>query len=134
MIKQIFANLPVKDLKKSMDFFTALGFTFNKQFTDDKAACLVLGENIYSMLLVEKFFQSFIGKKVINSSRYSEVINALSMESREKVDELFDKAIASGARKFRQEDLGWMYSQGFEDLDGHLWEVFWMDPHKIEKT
>lgn len=133
MSQQIFVNLPVKDLKKSMDFFTSLGYTFNSQFTDENAACLVISENIYFMLLIEKFFNTFTPKKIIDTRTEVEVINALMVDSRKEVDELADKAFKAGAKKSRDpEDLGFMYSRSFEDLDGHLWEVGHMEPNYIE--
>lgn len=134
MSTKIFVNLPVKDLKRSMAFFKALGFTFNKQFTDENAACLVISEDIYSMLLTEKFFKSFIKKEIADSSKTTEVITALMLDSRKEVDELYEKAIKAGAKKLREtEENGGMYDRSFEDLDGHLWEVGYMDPSHIEK-
>ena len=128
MIKQIFVNLPVKDLNKSIDFFTKLGFTFNPEFTDEKATCMIIGENIYAMLLVEKFFSSFVKKPIINAKKDIEVINALSVESRAKVDEIMNKVIKAGGKEPKPaQDYGWMYSRAFEDLDGHVWEIFFMD-------
>lgn len=128
MIKQIFVNLPVKDLEKTKEFWLKLGFTFNPQFTDEKAAALVMGENIFAMLLTEPFFKTFIKKEIADSSKTTEVINAVSVESREKVDELVNKAIEAGATSYKDpDDYGWMYSKAFQDLDGHLWEVLWMD-------
>ena len=135
MPTQIFVNLPVKDLKRSMDFFTNLGYHFNKQFTDERAACLVISENIFFMLLLEKFFNSFTPKRIIDTRTEVEVINALMVDSRKEVDELVDKAFKAGAKKSRDpEDLGFMYSRSFEDLDGHIWEFGYMDPSHIEPT
>ena len=135
MPTQIFVNLPVKDLNKSMSFFTSMGYHFNKQFTDERAACLVISENIYFMLLIEKFFNTFTPKRVIDTRTEVEVINALMVDSRKEVDELVDKAFKAGAKKYRNpEELGFMYSRSFEDLDGHLWEVGYMDPKHIEST
>lgn len=134
MIKQIFVNLPVKDLQKTKDFFAKLGFTFNPQFTDENAASMVIGENIFAMLITEKFFLTFTDKQITDSSTNTEVINAISLESKEKVDEMADKAIAAGGKKTKDQDYGWMYSRGFEDLDGHLWEVMYMDEKNIPEN
>ena len=123
---QIFVNLPVKDLKKTMDFFGKLGFSFNPVFTDENAACLVISENIYAMLLVEKFFKSFIpGKEISDARKSTEVLTALSAGSRQEVDELVGKAVAAGGSEYRQvQDYGWMYGRAFQDINGHIWEVF----------
>jgi len=132
MAKQIFVNLPVKDLKKSMDFFTKLGFTFNPQFTDDNAACMIIGENIYSMLLMEKFFKGFTKKEISDAKKTTEVLIAIDAESREKVDELIKKAVDAGGTIYREpDDHGWMYAHSFADLDGHQWEVLYMDTNKM---
>lgn len=134
MVTNIFVNLPVKDLKKTMEFFKKLGFTFNKQFTDDKAASLEIGKNIFAMLITEPFFKTFIKKEIADASKTAEVINAISVESKEQVDEMVDKAFAAGAVKYKEaDDYGWMYSRSFQDLDGHLWEVLYMDLSKLPK-
>ncbi|MBG9943968.1 VOC family protein [Brevibacillus formosus] len=126
--KQIFVNLPVKDLNKSIDFFTAIGYEFNPQFTDQNAACLVIGENIFAMLLVEEFFQTFTKKELADATRSTEVIVALSADSKEQVDEIVNKALAAGATPSNDPvDHGFMYSWSFQDLDGHLWEFLYMD-------
>ena len=130
---KIFVNLPIKDLKKTMGFFTKLGFTFNKQFTNDKAACMVISEENYVMLLLETFFKDFTKKEIPDTAKSSEVILALSYESREKVDEILKKVLKAGGKEYGKQDYGWMYSRGFQDINGHLWEVFWMDPNKVEK-
>jgi hypothetical protein len=131
---QIFVNLPVKNLGKTIAFFTKLGFTFNPHFTDKKAACMIIGKNIFAMLLVEKFFKMFTKKKIANTKKTTEVLLALSVESRKKVDELMRKAIKAGGKEPRKpEDHGWMYGRDFEDLDGHIWEVFTMDMRKMPK-
>lgn len=124
---QIFINLPVKDLKKSISFFTHLGYSFNPQFTDEKATCMIISESIFVMLLVEPFFKSFIKKDIADASRTTEVILCLSAESKKAVDDLVRKAVeAGGTVPNPQQDQGFMYSHGFEDLDGHLWEVMYM--------
>ena len=133
MATKIFVNLPVKDLKKTVEFFTKLGFTFNPQFTDKNAACMIIDKNIYSMLIVEKFFKTFIPKKKISDAKKNtEVLNALTLETRLKVDEMIRKVIAAGGKEYRKvQDLGWMYARAFEDLDGHIWEIFFMDENKM---
>ena len=129
MHKQIFINLSVKDLKRSMEFFTKLGYTFNPQFTDDKAAALVLGENLFAMLITEPFFATFIpGLAIADTKSQVETLTALSVQSREEVDGIVTKAVAAGGTAFREsEDHGWMYSRAYRDLDGHIWEVVWID-------
>lgn len=135
MVKQLFVNLPVNDLQKSIAFFTALGFTFNAEFTDEKATCMILGENMFAMLLVEPFFKSFIKKEISNAHTTTEVLNALALESREKVDEIMHRALEAGGKENRDVlDYGWMYNRAFEDLDGHIWEVFFMDETKKPKA
>jgi predicted lactoylglutathione lyase len=130
---KIFVNLPVKDLKKSMEFFTGLGFSFNPQFTDENAACLVFSDSIYAMLLTEKFFKTFVTKEIADTTKTIEVINALFLDSRKEVDELVDKALKAGAGKYREPDeMDFMYSRSFSDLDGHLWEVGYMDPNHVQ--
>ena len=129
MATQIFVNLPVKDLKKSITFFEALGYSFNPQFTNDDAGCLVISDTIYAMLLTEPFFKTFIKKEIADAKKSAEAIIALSVETREQVDELVNKALKAGAEKSSEaQDHGWMYQWGFQDLDGHLWEVFYSDP------
>jgi predicted lactoylglutathione lyase len=128
----IFINLPVKDLTRSKDFFTKLGFTFNPQFTNDKGACLVISDTIYAMLLTETFFQTFTKKQIVDAAKSTEVMLALSTDSRTGVDEMIKKVISAGGKEFKEpQDYGHMYTRGFEDLDGHIWEVFWMDPKSI---
>jgi uncharacterized protein len=134
MTTKIFVNLPVKDLNKSVDFFTKLGFNFNPQFTDENATCLIVGEDIFVMLLVEKFFKSFTKKEICDTSKNTEAILALSVESKEKVDQMMGKALEAGGSEPREkQDHGWMYGRSFEDVDGHLWEVFFMEESAIQK-
>jgi predicted lactoylglutathione lyase len=131
--QKVFINLPVKDLDKSKEFFAKLGYTFNPQFTDENAACMIISDNIYTMLLVEKFFATFTPKKVIDGKTGVEAINALNCPSRAAVDEIVNKALAAGGKKYNEpQDHGFMYQWGFEDLDGHLWEYFWMDPSFVQ--
>lgn len=133
MSTKIFVNLPVKDLAVSMDFFTELGYSFDPQFTDDKAACLCISDDIYAMLLVEPFFQTFIKKKIADARTSTETIVALSADSREQVDELVDKALAAGARPASEtQDEGFLYARSFQDPDGHHWEVFYMDQAALQ--
>jgi len=133
MATSIFVNLPVKDLNRSVEFFTQLGYTFNQQFTDDNATCMVISENIYAMLLVEKFFKSFIRKDIADASKVKESLIALSAGSKADVDGLIEKVInAGGIEVSDPQDQGFMYSRAFEDLDGHHWEIFWMDPSAIQ--
>ena len=134
MIKQIFVNLPVKDLKKTIDFFTKLGFTFNPQFTDENATCMIVGENIFAMLLVEKFFKTFTPKEISDAKKNTEVLLALSVESKIQVDDMIKKVLAAGGKEPRKaQDHGWMYGRSFEDLDGHIWEVFYMNEAGMPK-
>ncbi|MBC9933238.1 VOC family protein [Chitinophaga qingshengii] len=129
MAKQIFVNLPVKDLQKSIQFFTQLGYSFNKEFTDDKAGCMVISEAIYVMLLVEPFFKTFTNNGICDTSRHTECINCLSADSREDVDAVVAKAVALGATTPKApQDHGIMYGHGFTDLDGHHWEYMFMEP------
>lgn len=128
MATQIYVNLPVKDLNKSIEFFTKLGFTFNQQFTDETATCMIIAENIYAMLLTEDKFRQFTKKPISDAKSTTEVVIALDAASREKVDEMVNNAVAAGGRIYNEkQDYGWMYSHSFEDLDGHQWEVLYMD-------
>lgn len=132
MATQIFVNLPVKDLNKSIEFFTSLGYSFNPQFTNEQGASLVISDNIFFMLLTEPFFKSFIKKDVADATKVAETINCISVDSREAVDEIVRKAVAAGATvPNEKQDYGWMYSHGFQDLDGHLWEFAYMDMSSI---
>ncbi len=136
MPTQIFVNLPVKDLAKSKGFFAKLGFTFNPQFTDENAACMIVDEDhIYVMLLLEKFFTRFTKRDIADAKKVTEAINAISTDSREKVDEFASKAVEAGGKIHRDpEDHGWMYNQSIEDLDGHIWEILYMDESKMPKN
>jgi uncharacterized protein len=131
---KIFVNLPVKDLNKSVEFFTKLGYSFNPQFTDENASCMIIGEEIYSMLLVEPFFKTFTKRELADTSKTVEVAIALSTESRQAVDAMVNKALAAGATPSGEpKDHGFMYEWGFEDLDGHSWSYFWMDPAMVQQ-
>ena len=132
MARKLFVNLAVRDLRKSMDFFASLGFTFNKQFTDSNGACLVLGDDNYAMLLTEPFFKTFTKRELCDPARQIEALIALSCESRTEVDELLTKALAAGGTSAAEpQDHGFMYSRAFLDVDGHQWEPFWMDPAQV---
>ena len=129
MTTSIFVNLPVRDLDRSVAFFTELGYSFNDKYTDENAASLVISDNIFAMLLVESFFQTFTPKRIVDATSATEVIVALSVETREEVDALVKKALAAGATSYADPlDYGFMYQSSFQDLDGHLWEIIWMDP------
>lgn len=133
MATKIFVNLPVKNLEKSKEFFTKLGYSFNPQFTNDKGACLIINEgSIYAMLLQEEFFKTFTNKEIADATKTTEVLLAIDAESRQKVDEMIEKATAAGGKEPRKkQDEGWMYSRAFEDIDGHIWEVLYMDESKM---
>jgi predicted lactoylglutathione lyase len=133
MSRNIFLNLAVRDLEQSKAFFSALGFTFNPQFTDEKAACMVISETAYVMLLTEPFFRGFTKKEPCDTSRYTEGMFALSCESKAEVDQIVRKAIdAGGSHAMNPMDHGFMYGWSFYDLDGHHWEVMWMDPAAVQ--
>lgn len=129
----IFVNLPVKDLEKTKEFFSKIGFEFNAQFTDKNAACLVIGDNIFAMLLTEDYFKTFTKKDLSNAANTTEVILALSAESREQVDEIVNAALSAGGSPSNDPvDHGFMYGWSFQDPDGHLWEVMYMDQSQVE--
>ncbi|MER6673634.1 VOC family protein [Streptomyces sp. NPDC000983] len=131
--QMIFVNLPVADLDASKKFFTDLGYSLNAQFSDDNAASVVISDTIVAMLLTKPFYSTFTDKEIADATKTSEVLLCLSAESREKVDELVEKAVAAGGTASeRVQDMGFMYGRGFEDIDGHGWEVVWMDPAAVE--
>jgi uncharacterized protein len=126
-MRMIFVNLPVKDLDASKAFFTELGFEFNPQFSDDTAACMIVDENIFVMLLVEERFRDFINDEVADATRTTEVLTALSADSKQQVDETVAKAIAAGGKPWKPAmEEGPMYGGSFQDLDGHVWELMHM--------
>ncbi len=132
---KIFVNLPVKDLEKSIAFFTRLGFKFDPRFTDDTATCMIVSEDIFVMLLTEAKFKTFTPKAICDATKSTEVLVALAIESREKVDQMVRTAVAAGATTYAEpKDYGFMYQHGFQDLDGHIWEVFYMAPSAIEQA
>ena len=127
MHSQIYVNLPVKDLKRSVDFFTKAGYRFNPQFTDENATCMILGDNLFVMLLTEKFFGGFTNKAITDTRSSTEVITCVPCDSKQQVDDLVARARAAGASVPRPaQDHGFMYSHGYEDLDGHTWELVHM--------
>lgn len=123
-----FINLPVKDLEKAMSFFNQIGFSFNMQFTDENAACMVINDHTFSMLLTEAHFKNFTNKGIVDATRQTESIVSFAVENREEVDAILEKAIeAGGTLASERRDYGFMYQVGFQDLDGHIWEVFHME-------
>lgn len=136
MPTKIFVNLSVKDLKRSVDFFTKIGYAFNPQFTDENATCMIIEDpSIYVMLLTEPFFGNFTKEAICDTSKFTESIICLSCNSREEVDETVRRAVAAGATAPNpKQDHGFMYSHGYKDLDGHLWEVVYMDMDAVPQT
>ncbi len=133
MATKIFVNLPVNDLQKSIAFFTALGYTFNPQFTDEAATCMIISEDIYAMLLTHKRFQDFTPKQICDATKSTEVLICLSCENRTQVDDLVSKAVAAGGTTYSEpKDYGFMYQHCYQDLDGHLWELIYMDPNHVQ--
>lgn len=129
MTTQIFVNLPVKNLNRSVEFFTKLGFAVNPQFTDETTACMIVADNMFVMLLPEAKFKTFTPKHISDASKSTEMILALTRKSREEVDEIVRRALAAGGSTYsRPQDNDFMYSYGFQDLDGHIWEPFFMEP------
>lgn len=134
MSHKIFVNLPVKDLEKSKAFFSKMGFTFNQQFTDDTAACMVITDDIYSMLLTHDKFRQFTDREIAGP-KVLEVMTALSANNRDEVNRLVDAAVSVGGKEKRPaQDYGFMFMRSFEDLDGHVWEIFWMDPAHVQQN
>ncbi|GAB3781096.1 VOC family protein [Spirosoma horti] len=134
MATKIFVNLPVKNLNKSIEFFAKIGYSFNPQFTNEKATCMIISEDIYVMLLVEEFFKSFTKKEIVDTTKSNEAIICLSTDSRAAVDEWVSKAVSAGATTPNEpQDQGFMYGHGIQDLDGHLWEIMYMDSSAIQQ-
>lgn len=126
--KNMFINLHVKDVQKSTNFFKELGFDMNPQFSDDQASCIILGENIFAMIMTEERFKEFTKKEVVDTEKEAEAIFCFTVDSRDEVDEIVNKALASGGKHYNEPiDHGFMYIWGFQDVDGHLWEVSFMD-------
>ena len=131
--QMIFVNLAVNDVDTSKKFFTELGYTINPQFTTDDCACVVISDTIIAMMLSKQRYSDFTKKEIADATRTSEVLLCLSAESREKVDELVDKALATGGSASGEtQDHGFMYGRAFDDPDGHTWEVMWMDPAAVQ--
>ncbi|HLN20985.1 MAG TPA: VOC family protein [Bacteroidales bacterium] len=131
-MKKIFINLPSKDLKKTATFFARMGFSFDPQFSDDNAKCLIISDEIYVMFLSEQFFRSFTNKDIPDTSKTTGAILSLTAESREEVDSFMEHCIAAGGRDVsKPQEMDFIYTRSFEDPDGHLWEVFYMDMAKI---
>jgi len=134
MVTTIYVNLPVKNLKQSVEFFRKLGFTFNPQFTDETATCMIVAEDIFIMLLTEKKFKTFTPKEICDATKGTEVLVCLLCESRAEVDEMVRKAVAAGGTTYNDpQDHGLMYGHGFQDLDGHIWELLYMEPGAINR-
>jgi hypothetical protein len=134
MATKIFVNLPVKNLNKSVDFFSNLGFSFDKQYTDETATCMVVSEDIFVMLLTEEKFRTFTPKPICDAGKFTEVLLCLSLESRAKVDQMVAKAIAGGGSTYNEpQDHGFMYAHGFQDLDGHIWELIYMESTAVKE-
>ena len=135
MTTKIFVNLPVKDLKRSMEFFTKLGYKFNPQFTDETAACMIVSDDIYVMLLTHPKFKEFTPKAICDATKSTEVLVCLSCESRDSVNDMVRNAVAAGGTTYAQsKDYGFMYQHGFQDLDNHMWELIYMEPNGIAKN
>ncbi|GIO85068.1 extradiol dioxygenase [Paenibacillus faecis] len=133
-LNQVFINLPVRDLNKSMAFYKEIGFEFNAQFTNENAACLVISEHIFAMLQTEEHFKGFTNKEIPDTTTQAQMILAFSAASKEQVDDIVNRAMAAGASKYNDpQDHGFMYGWSFQDLDGHLWEVLYMDPSNLEQ-
>jgi uncharacterized protein len=134
MPTQIFVNLPVKNLNASVQFFTKLGYKFNKQFTDDTATCMIVSDCIYVMLLTEQKFRTFTPKAIADAKQSTEVLVCLSCENRAQVEDMVRKAVAAGGSTYAPpQDHGFMFQHGFQDLDGHIWELIYMDPAAVQR-
>ncbi len=135
MATKIFVNLPVKNLSKSIEFFTKLGYIFNPNLTDDSATCMIVSPTIFVMLLVEERFKDFTKKAIANATKTTEVLLALDFETKEEVDSMVESAIAAGGKIYsEQQDHGWMYSHSYADLDGHQWQLLFMDPNGMPQA
>ena len=135
MPKMIFVNLPVTDLKRATAFYEAIGAVRNPQFSDDTASCMVFSEAIYAMLTTHDKFRQFTPRPISDAAKATEVLVCLSAESRDKVNELVDKAMAAGASSVMPPmDYGFMFGRSFADLDGHIWEIMWMDPAAVQSS
>lgn len=134
MTTKIFVNLPVNNLKKSIEFFTKLDFTFNPQFTDETATCMIVSDDIFVMLLTHDKFNTFTPKAICDATKSTEVLVCLSCESRDHVNDMVRKAVVAGGTTYNQpQDHGFMYGHGFQDLDGHIWELIYMEPSAMKQ-
>lgn len=134
MAMKIFVNLPVNDLNKSIEFFTKLGFTFNPQFTDETATCMIVNEDIFVMLLTHAKFKTFTPKAICDATKSTEVLVCLTAESRDHVNDMVRKAVAAGGTTYDEpQDHGFMYGHGFQDLDGHIWELVYMESSAVNQ-
>lgn len=134
MNTQIYVNLPVKNLNKSIEFFTQLGYTFNPRFTDETATCMIVSDAIFVMLLTEAKFKTFTPNAICDATKSTEVLVCLSCESRADVDEMVRIAVAAGGSTYNDpQDHGFMYAHGFQDLDGHIWELIYMEPDAVNQ-
>lgn len=133
--RKLFVNLPIRNLKRSVEFFTKLGFTFNQQFTDATTTCMIVSEEAYFMLLEDSRFKDFTTRQICDSRTHTEAMLAVNANSRDEVDDFVNKALAAGGTPAMPKmDMGFMYGWSFYDIDGHHWEVMWMDPSHIQKT
>ena len=134
MPTKMFVNLPVKHLARTVEFFSKLGYKFNPQFTNDDATCMIISDTNFAMLLTEPFFKTFVpAKAIVDATTHTEVLVALSCESADEVKQICERAFAAGATRYCDpKDHGFMYQWGFQDLDGHIWEYFWMDPANVQ--
>ncbi|WP_375505696.1 VOC family protein [uncultured Nostoc sp.] len=134
MATKIFVNLPVRDLNRSVEFFSRLGFNFNAQFTDQTATSMIVSNDIFVMLLTHEKFQTFTPKEICDATKSTEVLVCLSSDSREQVDEMVRLAVAADGTTYNEpQDHGFMYGHGFADLDGHIWEIIYMEPSAINQ-
>lgn len=134
MATKIFVNLPVKDLNRSVEFFTKLGFSFNAQFTDETSTSMIVSDDIFVMLLTHEKFKTFTPKEICDATKSTEVLVCLSSQNREEVDEMVRKAVTAGGTTYNEpQDHGFMYGHGFSDLDGHIWEIIYMEPSAINQ-
>lgn len=130
-----YINLPIKDIEQTEEFFSALGFDFNPEFSDDDALCMVVEENIYVMFIIERRFKDFTKKNIADAKKVTECINTFTVDTKEKVDEFMENVLDAGGKETRKpEDHGWMYGRSFEDPNGHIWEIFYIDSSKKEES
>ena len=135
MATKIFVNLPVQDLGQSVKFFTTLGYKFNPQFTDETAACMIVSDDIYVMLLTHPKFKEFTPKAICDAAKSTEVLVCLSCESRDNVNDMVRKAVTAGGTTYAEsKDYGFMFQHGFQDLDGHIWELIYIEPSAIGES